>query len=65
MNGIEEDSVSMNYEQLEQSYEFEYKLNDKVEIIMTNDSDTNYITKGLYITQGRMSKYKESKEDED
>lgn len=65
VNGIEEDSIEFNYEQLEREYEFEYKLNDKVEIIMTNDSDTNYITKGLYITQGRMSKYKEAKEDED
>ena len=65
VNGIEEDSVSMNYDQLEQSYEFEYKLNDKVEIIMTNDSDSQYSFKGLYVTQGRMSKYKESKEDED
>lgn len=60
VNGEEEDSIEFDEDEYEIEQEFEFKLNDDVDLVMyTNSTSSSWSKKYLYITNGRMSKYKE------
>ena len=45
--------------------EFKYSLNDEIDIAFYTNGQTNsWIKKGIYITSGRMGKYKEEDDEE-
>lgn len=59
VNGEEQDSITFDDDQYEVEQEFTYSLNDDVDIVMNSSDDSKWGQRGIYITSGRMSKYKE------
>ena len=60
VNGEEEDNIEFEEDEFLIEKEFTYKLNDDVDLVMyTNATNSKWSTKNLYITSGRMGKYKE------
>ena len=64
VNGEEEDSLEFEDDEYETEQEFTFKINDDVDLVMyTNSTSSSWSSKNLYITSGRMSKYKEDDEE--
>lgn len=67
INGYEEDVIQLDSSINEMDYELKYKINDEVDLVMNYEAEQESLLSSsykLYITSGRMSKYKEN-EDED
>ena len=64
VNGEEEDSLEFEDDEYETEQEFTFKINDDVDLVMyTNSTSSSWSSKNLYITNGRMGKYKEDDEE--
>ena len=64
VNGYEEDEIQFEDDEYELECEFEWKLNDDVDLVMYQYGEVNsYSSKGIYIINGRMAKHKEDKEE--
>ena len=64
VNGEEEDSLEFEDDEYETEQEFTFKINDDVDLVMyTNSTSSSWSSKNLYITSGRMGKYKEDDEE--
>ena len=64
VNGEEEDSLEFEDDEYETEQEFTFKINDDVDLVMyTNSTGSSWSSKNLYITNGRMGKYKEENDD--
>ena len=59
VNGVEEDNLSFEDDENTVEQEFTFKQNDEVDLVMYSNDTSKWSSKGMYITQGRMSKYKE------
>ena len=60
--------IQLNSSINEMDYELKYKLNDEVDLVMNYEAEQENILSSsykLYITSGRMSKYKESEDEEE
>lgn len=65
INGFEEDVVQFEDDEYELECEFQWKLNDDVDLVMYQYGETSsYSYKGIYIINGRMAKYKEDNDEE-
>ena len=60
VNGIEEEVEQFEDDEYEINTEFKFKLNDEVDLVFyTNGQKSTWSKKGIYITTGRMGKYKQ------
>ena len=68
MNEIKCPNCGKVFQINEMDYELKYKLNDEVDLVMNYEAEQENILSSsykLYITSGRMSKYKESEDEEE
>lgn len=60
VNGLEEDVAQFEDDEFELECEFEYNLNDDVDLVMYQyGGENSWGSKGIYITNGRMAKHQE------
>ena len=60
VNGIEEEVEQFEDDEYEINTEFKFKLNDEVDLVFyTNGQKSTWSKRGIYITTGRMGKYKQ------